>query len=394
MCDSENYNGKIVEIDYQTGKVLNVTDVLLGHMNSIAYNHNDNYIYTTDTKINKIDSKTFKTIESFSLDFQPQAICFDPKSDASYICERVDDNVVKLYSFDYVNKTTKAIGTFNYQLDSITHTPFSRRNGSQNMACYNGNIWYLAAGDLSQTMLQINPKDASIIQAISMNQVSYIYKIVEAESVCFTADGDIFVYSKGNIESVTDNGYAVLSYFNLYGNKCTNNYTYAYSSAERWAHLQGEFDSICRDGSSAYPFTSLEECIGAIKLGAFEGVRLNSDATVKNNITSVEFPLYIRLDGYKLTIEASVLQFGTLNIDGTTSSSRTSALQVNNNIQFTAFIYEITHLSVNSDYTMTFMLGVLVADHVTGGSFDGGNKTGLFKANTVTGGTFNNFLTN
>ena len=380
-----------VFIDSKTGVINKTVNVKWGHCNSISFNKADGYIYVTPTTsyegaaenvIYKVSPSSLSTVETIALDVRPMNICFDNSTNACYICKYVSHTAIELYMLDLINKKTNLIGTFNPEISSAHGADVTyRTSGTQNIACYNGNLWFLMSGLCGNYVIKLNTQNANVENVLYFDSLSYIYGIREAESIDFTDDGDMVLYSIASVLNI-EKSYANISFCNFYKGNVVERLTYEKSKGLTNAYVNETISTICKYGGSSKPFDSIYEAIAAVYYGYFRNVKLISDATIKS-INMPDVNIYINLNSKTLYISDEITCNNLLIINGNLN-------YISKTLKAASYI--LSDLTIaDTDQSLGFEYGILNTLRVSGGIFDGYNHTCLVKASTSTG-TYSRFV--
>ena len=390
-----NNNCVVFDVDIKTGSIVNETNVDWGHANSIAYDKTNNvmyvcpcYDYTNEKqKLNyilKVDPTTYKTIDKITFDFTPHSIAFDPITNECIITgERSNPYGIDFYKINKNNWEP----AFLFSLDtSLTELNFagSMTFGKQNVRSYNGYIWYLISTDLN-ALLMLNPETGKIEKTITGFDHSFIYDIREVECFDFTSDGDIYLWSYSSYYARY--AYGVVSMLNVYGDKCIAGPNTAISNRNLNVYLRPSFNkNICKFGTNNLPFTSICECLQAIKYNNATTIVIDEDYNCPEIQLDATYAVKIALSDCKFTLNG-ICKISEINI---IRQSGSPILNIGKEINFDGII-RLSNLTVTGS-TLNIINGGLIATTVAGGVFSGAYQSFLVKSASNTG-TYSNFIT-
>ena len=396
--NSKDSNACVVfDIDRKTGAIAKTTNVNWGHANGLCYDADENciyvctnYDYTTSAAqvktMLKVNASTYATIDTITFDFEPHSICIDPVTKECFItAEELNPFAIKLYKVtNKTNWTTKLIGTIDTTMEDLNFLNIESF-GAQNIRSYNGELWYLDGGGSANALINLDAKDASIKRVISDINKSWIYTLNEAEGFDFTANGDVYLWSKSTYHSNVTMG--VVSMLNIYGGRCIAAPNAQLSASNVNIYLDPSYsNSICKFGTSSHPFTNIFEAILAFDNSIGIEIRIVSDCTIPNEVTG-KSPLRIKINGGATLTLTSNMYFPYIYISQYGSGTATL------NVISTAYIGEyinLEKLTVTGE-TLHITRGLLTSLNVTNGTFDGDNHAGLFKSSSSTG-TYSRFV--
>ena len=378
----------VVTINAETGVIDNLYNVNWGHCNSISYNKTDGYIYVAPTTsyksgetnvIYKVDPANMKTVGTIKLSVNPLNICFDNSNNVCYISVYISAEKINLYNLNINTKATTLIGSFNPNMPDSYGIYSTATSGTQNMACYKGNLWFLMGGDRGNYILKLNTQNSNVENIISFESSSFIYGIQEAQSIDFTNDGDLILFSVANLHNI-DRSHANISFCNFYGGNINERNIYINCGRGHNAYVNKAFTSICKTGRSDAPFTSIYEAIAAIYYNYFNQIQLASDIeTYNSTMYSGSQNLLIYLNGHTLTLNCNI-ECANLLINGNSGK-----VNVTKNIVIEAFTCLLLSITIVGTYTIAINKGVLNTIIVKDGVFDGYGHSCLIKTSTSTG---------
>lgn len=386
---TDNNDCTVFDVNKKTGAIKKTTQVEWHHANSLAYDKKDNVIYVTpcydysDSKkrlnyILKVNADDYSTIAKIYFDFNPHSIAIDPVTDNCVITGERDTGI-DFYKINKETWETSFMFSLNKeQLNFANNTNMS----SQNVRLYNNKIWYLTSGN-SNTLLQLNFATGVVENVITGLNTSYIYLLREAECFDFTAEGDIYLWSLSSYYA--RNNFGVLSMLNVYGNKCVSTYDEQQAGYSLNTYLNSNFNSsICKFGTKDAPFTSIVECLFALKTNNASTILIANDYIAPNITLTCTFPIKIALDNCKLTLKNNLICTYT----HITRNSGTCTLEIENDLNIYGYV-SLNQLTVVGK--TLYIRELLISRIISGGTFNGNYSAAVIKT-TSSDGEYTNFI--
>ena len=300
----------VYEVNLETGAITGQFKRDFGHANGACYNPDLNKVlvcpnrdYTVSdqpqVKVMYICNPNNYAIEqTITFPFEPHAVCYDPVTNKSYITgENINPFSIDLYELNVSDWSTRLLGTVPTTLPGIYVPNYSDKSaGTQNVAAYNGHVWYTQGGKGYSLFYEIDVNKMSIIGAKNILPELGAYKMNEIEACCFNSNGDVFCLSSawGCVHE-----YAVFSAFPLYGNKIAlstvGNQSDGYNY-KCYVIATETITSILADGSWNTPYANFDEALSAVEKGYFSSIYLR-DGDMKLDIATILYtnaPINIR----------------------------------------------------------------------------------------------------
>lgn len=340
MTSNDSNTSYIYKINFISGVVVNKYEGPFSHANSLCYNPNEDVVYITPcydyensaTPVNffyEVSPSNMAIIKthSFSSEIAPHSICYDKITDKFYLVS--EDSNYTLYEINMTDDSLREIGHIK---DIITEIKF-KGSGYNDLGSYNG-IFYYVFGNTTGSGIIAFDGNMSILNIFTPNQNVWIYSILEIQSIDFTNDGDVILFSLAGGRSITGFRFGVFSFFNYAGNKL-GKYIFPENAPITLLRVSQTSNDpngngIRPTGESASPFYFLQEAILALTTcDRYSYIQLDSDIDIVEEIREyVKNTICITLNNHTINIYNTfkflfgrvLLSNGTLKL--TTSSPR------------------------------------------------------------------------
>ena len=300
----------VYEVNLETGAITGQFQRDFGHANGACYNPdlnkvlvcpNIDYTVSADTQFKTMyvcNPNNYAIEQTITFPFEPHSVCYDPVTKKSYITgENLNPFSIDLYELDTADWSTTSLGTVPTTLPGVYVPNYANKSaGTQNVAAYNGHIWYTQGGAGYSLFYEIDVNSMSIIGAKNLLPELGAYKMNEIEACCFNNNGDVFCFSSA---WGCAHEYAVFSAFPLYGNKIALNTMANQSDGYNYKCYVIATDtitSILADGSWNAPYANFDEALSAVEKGLFSCIYLR-EGDMKLDIANILYtnaPINIR----------------------------------------------------------------------------------------------------
>lgn len=301
----------IVKINIRTNKVVDEYETPFSHCNGMCYNEKNGklyvppagdystspvtstpYMYVCDPETMTIE-RTVDLTETLS-DKGIHSVCYDKVTGKMYLTSYTSGTpaTIRLFAFDYENDTAEFLCTIptnikaNYE--AISQNKIT--GGTQNIHAYNGELYYLISGENTITILNIN-ESGDILSIIGVERDMFIYSILEAQGMDFTANGDMILCGRAKTRG-NSGRYGVIFGINnnagmLVNTKALN--TWNYNAYEIHVDANNDrFKTIYPDGTADNPFPTLDEALACCGLNVGSRIYIDAqDTTTDYYITAI-----------------------------------------------------------------------------------------------------------